>query len=119
MDVTTTSVEQSSFVRSAKGQKWLLATALSLTFLTTVSCSKQGPSKDQLLARANEALAAGQFVRAEKDFRAVLGVAPEDQVAIRQLAILYSDQGQFLQAFPLLKKSAELKPDDTDVQVKL
>src|SRR5262249_21012380 len=36
-----------------------------------------------------------------------------------QLGIIYSDQGQIVQAYPLLKKSVELQPDDPEIQLKL
>src|SRR5262249_10395105 len=104
--------------RHQKHQNKILTLLLLESFVGT-GCSKQGPSKDQLLARAKEALESGQLLRAEKDYRDVLRVAPEDPTALSQLAILYSEQGQFLQAFPLLKKSAELNPDDTYVQTRL
>src|SRR5215467_5562895 len=53
------------------------------------------------------------------DYRKVLSLAPEDQAALRQLGIIYVDQGQIIQAYPLLKKGAELKPDDAAIQLKL
>src|SRR5215467_13867274 len=53
------------------------------------------------------------------DYRKVLSLAPEDQAALRQLGIIYVDQGQIIQAYPLLKKGAELQPDDPDIQLKL
>ena len=46
-------------------------------------------------------------------------MAPDDPIALRQLAILYRDQGQLPQAYPLLRKAAEQQPDDADVQLKL
>ena len=49
----------------------------------------------------------------------MLRLAPEDPAALRQLGILYLEQGQIRQAYPLLKRSAELQPDDTEVQLKL
>ena len=57
--------------------------------------------------------------QAEKGYREVLRLRPDDPVAQRQLGIIYFDQGQLQQAYPLLKKSAELEPDNIDVQLKL
>ena len=59
------------------------------------------------------------MVEAEKGYREVLRLRPDDPVAQRQLGIIYFDQGQLQQAYPLLKKSAELEPDNVDVQLKL
>ena len=63
--------------------------------------------------------AAEQYDKAEKEYREVLRLAPDDPAALRQLATIYLDQGQIVQAYPLLKKSAELQPDDPEIQLKL
>src|SRR4051812_17109920 len=87
--------------------------------LTLVSCSKQELSKDQLLARADEAFAAQKYIEAEKNYRNVLRVSSEEPTALARLATIYYEQGQLPQAYPLLKKSAELQPDNVDLQLKL
>src|SRR6516162_5805116 len=84
--------------------------ALALTAVVNASCSKQGSSKEATLSRANDAFAAGRYVEAEKDYREVLRLSPDDPVAVRQLGIIYEDQGQHLAAYPQLKKAAELEP---------
>ena len=61
----------------------------------------------------------GQYVEAEKAYRNVLQLQPDNPVAQRQLGIIYFEQGQLRQAYPLLKKSSELEPDNPDVQLKL
>src|SRR5438874_4857497 len=76
--------------------------------VATSGCSKGEPTTDELLSRANEALAADHLEKAEKGYRDVLAAAPEDPAALRQLGILYYEQEQFPQAYPLLKKAAEL-----------
>src|SRR5215468_8120259 len=92
---------------------------LCLAALTSAGCSKDEPTKDELLSRAEAAFAAGQYDKAEMDYRKVLSRAPEDLPALRRLGIIYLDQGQIMQAYPLLKKGAELQPDDPEVQLKL
>ena len=79
--------------------------AFSLVAVASAGCSKEEPTKDQLLLRAKDAFAAGQYDNAEKEYRAVLRLAPEDPAALRQLGIIYLDQGQILQAYLALKKS--------------
>jgi len=91
---------------------------LALLGLTAAGCSKGGPTKDQILARANEALAAEQYDKAAKDFQEVLRLSPSDPIALRQLGIIYYDQGQIIQAYSALKQGAELRPDDVDLQLK-
>src|SRR5262249_25967847 len=93
--------------------------ALCLAALTSLSCSKDEPTKEELLSRAEAAFAEGQWDKAEMDYRRVLSLAPEDQAALRQLSIIYLDQGQLVQAYPLLKKFVDLQPDDPEVQLKL
>ena len=92
--------------------------ALLLVCTATIGCSKQDDTKDTHLSQANEYFAAGQYSKAEKEFRDVLRLDPADLVALRRLGIVYSDQGQLPQAYPLLKKAVELQPDDADLQVK-
>src|SRR5215831_4242420 len=87
-----------------------LALALCLTALMSAGCSKDEPTKDQLLSRADAAVAAGQYDKAEKDYREVLRLAPEEPTALRQLGIFYYDQSQLRQAYPLLKTAADLQP---------
>src|SRR5882672_3920744 len=106
-------------VRGARsGQGWPSVFALSIAALAIAGCSEKGPTKDQILSRANDALAAQRYIQAEKDYREVLRLAPDDLSAMRRLGILYYDQGQIAQAYPLLKKYAGLQPDDAEMQVK-
>jgi len=93
--------------------------ALTLVAVANASCSKHAPNKDELLSRANDAYAAGKYSEAEKEYREVLRIASTDPVALRQLGIIYHDQGEFLQALPLLKRSAELLPNDMELQLDL
>src|SRR5882672_11247372 len=99
-------------------QRWPSIFVLSIAALAMAGCSEKAPSKDQILSRANEAFAAQRYIQAEKDYREVLRLAPDDPVAMRRLGILYSDQGQIVQAYPLLKKYSGLQPDDAEMQVK-
>jgi tetratricopeptide (TPR) repeat protein len=93
--------------------------ALCLTAIANAGCSKGEPTADQLLSHADAAFAAEQYDKAEKEYREVLRLAPDDPAALRQLSIIYLDQGQFAQAYPLIQKSAELQPDDPEIQLKL
>src|SRR6266545_68887 len=86
----------------ASGYRQLIF-ALSLVAVASAGCSKKEPTKDQLLSQAKEAFAADQYDKAEKAYRDVLRLAPDDPVALRQLGIIYHDQGQLLQAYSLLK----------------
>src|SRR5262245_31811362 len=96
-----------------------LILALPLVAVASAGCSKSEPTKDQLLSQAKDAFAADQYDKAEKAYRDVLRLAPDDPVAVRQLAIIYHDQRQLLQAYSLLKKATELQPEDLELQLKL
>jgi Tfp pilus assembly protein PilF len=93
--------------------------ALSVVAIASFGCAKEEESKEQHLSRANEYVRAEQYDKAEKEYREVLRIAAEDLAALRQLAFIYLDQGQLMQAYPLLKKAAELRPDDPEIQLKL
>src|SRR5690349_14443112 len=88
--------------------------ALGLAFffaVLSVGCSRnQADNPEQHIAKANEALEKDQLIEAEKEYREVLRLLPKDPVALRQLATIYSDQGQLRQAYPLLKAVAESEP---------
>jgi tetratricopeptide (TPR) repeat protein len=103
---------------NCSGGRWPSLFTLSIAALAITACSEKAPTKDQILSRANEAFAAQKYSQAEKDYREVLRLAADDPVAVRRLAVLYYDQGQIAQAYPMLKKYAGLQPDDAEMQVK-
>jgi tetratricopeptide (TPR) repeat protein len=101
------------------GFRLLLALLLPLLASMVFGCAKEEDNKEQHLTRADQHFSANQYGKAEKEYRDVLRLAPEDPVALRQLGIIYLDQGQIVQAYPLLKKAVELQPDDPESQFKL
>jgi tetratricopeptide (TPR) repeat protein len=103
----------------AAGRRRSLIFALSLVSLVSFGCSKPVATSDQILSRANDALAAEQYDIAEKNYREVLRLTPADPVALRQLGIIYLDQGKLIQAYPLLKQATELRPEDLELHLKL
>ena len=98
-------------------RRW--AFVLPLVVLVTSGCAKEEENKERHLSRANDYLAAGQYNKAENEYREVLRLASDDPTALRQLGIIYFDQAQIPKAYPLLKKAAELQPDDAETQLKL
>ena len=114
---TCTTIVASNATIGSKYKRLIFA--LCLAALANAGCSKDEPTKEQLVSRADAAFAAGQWDKAETDYRRALRLAPEDPAVLHQLGIIYADQGQIVQAYPLLKKSAELQPDDPEIQLKL
>ena len=100
---------------SARKLQVLLALCLAIA---SSGCAKQGETKEAHLARAKDYLSAAQYDKAESEYREVLRLDPADAVALRDLGIMYQEQGQLPQAAPLLSKAAELLPDEPDLQVK-
>jgi tetratricopeptide (TPR) repeat protein len=105
--------------RMASVSKLHILFAFFLLAVASSGCSKQEDSKETHLSRANDYVAAGQYDKAEKEYGDVLRLAPADPVALRELGVMYQNQGQMPQAYPLLNKAAELLPDDADLQLKL
>ena len=95
--------------------------ALGLVALTGSGCSKQEAREDkaEYLSRANDYFAAEQYEKAEAEYRNVLRIDPAHPAALRQLGILYHGQGQLLRALALLKRSAELEPENVEVRLRL
>jgi tetratricopeptide (TPR) repeat protein len=112
----TTTTLTSMISRMRKRAHASAVCALGLIALASAGCSKAEPTRDELLARANDHVSAREYDKAEKEYREVLRLMPADPDAIRQLGMLYQDQGQLPQAYALLQKAAELQPDDADLQ---
>src|SRR5262249_47293019 len=115
----TCATSVASKIATIGSRQMRLMLALCLAAVMSAGCSKDEPTKDELLSRAEAAFAAGQWDKAEMDYRKVLSVAPEDPAALRQLGIIYVDQGQIGQAYALFKKFVDLQPDDPEIQLKL
>ena len=103
--------------RSTVNNLRLFSTALLVT-IALAGCSKQADNKDTPLSRATAFFAADQFDKAEKEYREVLRVTPNDPVALRQLGIIYQEQRQLPQAYLHLKQAADRLPDDANVQLR-
>src|SRR6516164_9233226 len=115
----TCATSVASKIATIGSRQMRLIFVICLAALATAGCAKDEPTKEELLSRAEAAFAAGKWDKAEMDYRKVLSLAPEDQAALRQLGIIYLDQGQIMQAYPLLKKFVDLQPDDPEIQLKL
>jgi tetratricopeptide (TPR) repeat protein len=96
-----------------------LVLALAVVAMASFGCAQEQDTWERHLSRANDYAAAQQWDKAEKEYREVLRLAPENPATLRQLGMLYLDRGQTLRAYPLLKKSSELQPDDAEIQVKI
>ena len=78
----------------ARKRRQLLLLTVALVAIAGSGCSKEQDTKEEHLSRGNSYFAAQQYDKAEKEYRDLLRLAPDDPVAIRQLGIIYQDQGQ-------------------------
>jgi len=92
--------------------------ALALAALAGGGCTKEA-RKDHYVSLANKDFDAGQYDKAEIEYREALQRVPLDPVAIRQLGILYYKDGRIPEALAFLRKGAELDPKNADVQANL
>jgi len=81
-------------------------------------CSKDAKAK-RFMDRGNQSFQKGEFQAAEIEYLNVLKVGGLKPAAVRQLGLIYSEQGRLLEAFSYLQKAAELEPENVDVRLKL
>ena len=92
--------------------------ALALVACIALGCSKES-RKARHLERANRFFQAGEIDKAEIEYGNVLLLDENHKVAVRQLGLIYFDQGKPAKAYPLLRQAEGLNPDDIDVRLKL
>ncbi|HKQ36525.1 MAG TPA: tetratricopeptide repeat protein [Verrucomicrobiae bacterium] len=89
-----------------------------LLVLGVAGCSKES-RKARHLTRASQFLQAGEIDKAEIEYGNVIRLDPNNKAAVRQLGLIYFDQGKPAKAYPLLKQAEGLDPNDFDVRLKL
>lgn len=103
--------------------RFVCSLLLTLTVpLIGTACSRQeskAETTSELLKKGEDGRLSNHFDVAERNFRAILRQAPAQPGAVRGLALLYSEQGQWPIAIPFLKQAAELHPEDAEIQTKL
>src|SRR5688572_18127833 len=95
--------------------------AIALAGLLTIAasgCSREA-KKASLLQRADTYYKAGEYDKAEIEYKNVLQLGGRDPQAIGRLGISYFEQGRLLQASGALKAAIELQPENLDVKLKL
>jgi len=92
--------------------------ALISAILLGSGCTKE-IRKNRLLARSQSDFDAGSYDKAEVEYNGARQLAPLDSVAIRQLGILYYNEGRLTHAYAFLKKAVELDQKDMQAQLNL
>jgi putative PEP-CTERM system TPR-repeat lipoprotein len=83
-------------------------------------CSRSPEAKKaQHLERGEKFFARKDYKDAVIEYRNVLRLEPANEVAIRKLGLAHYQAGELQEAFPYLRKAAELDPQNEDVSLKL
>lgn len=86
--------------------------------LLPLGCSQQAKLED-LLAKANESFASGDFRTAEIEYKNVLQIDSGIAEAVGNLGLIYHRQGRILEAYPFLTHARNLAPDNLFYRGKL
>lgn len=95
-----------------------LLLTLALTVGLSMGCSKSYRAQ-KLINSADLEFQAQHYDAAETQYEAARHLSPLNPAAIRQLGLLYAEEGRVYQAYAFLKKSLELEPNNSLVQLKL
>jgi tetratricopeptide (TPR) repeat protein len=96
--------------------RWFLVSVLIL--FAGAGCSRQARMQRHL-TRANQDFQAGQYEKAEIEYQRVLQLVQYQPVAVRQLGMIYYENGRLPQAMVFLQKALELEPENQDVHLRL
>jgi tetratricopeptide (TPR) repeat protein len=92
--------------------------ALVLAGLIASACSEQAKLK-RAAERAEKNFAAGQFEKAKIDYLAILRSDLKNPVAIRNLGIIWTEQGLPREALPFLLEATAINPGDAPLRLRL
>jgi tetratricopeptide (TPR) repeat protein len=81
-------------------------------------CSSQS-GKDAVVRRADDFFAAGDYAKAELEYKNALAKDATGAHVFARLGIIYFDQGRLSLAYRFLRRATELAPDNLEVRVKL
>src|SRR5947208_6540834 len=98
--------------------RWSIGLLIALVILSGCGRSPEA-RKARHLERGAKYFSQQQYREAIIEYRNALQIDEANAVAIRQMGLAAFHLGQAAEAFPLLRKSAELNPEQLDVRVKL
>jgi len=99
-------------------RQWPRFLALALCLALGAGCTKAARAK-RLLASAERDFQTQRYDAAEVEYEAVLRLSPLNPVSIRQLGLIYFEEGQMPKAYAYLVKSHEQDAKNPGVQLKL
>ena len=92
--------------------------AISIVAATTAGCHLPG-EKSRVLERADRYFKAGEYDKAKIEYLNVLRLDRTNRIAIKQLGIIWLEEGAPLRAFPFLRATRDLDPSDFSNRTKL
>lgn len=95
--------------------RMLLGLCLAGTLLA--GCSSES-KKAKFEQRAEAHFKAGDYDRAELEYKNLLQLDPTNRVALRNLAVMFAEQGRLVHSFQLLSQVRKEFPDDLEVRLK-
>jgi Tfp pilus assembly protein PilF len=95
--------------------RFLAATCLTLGI---AACSPQAKI-DRILQSAQKSHEAGDYEKAKAEYASVFRVDSKNPTAMRQLGLIWFEEGALLKSFPFLRRASELQPEDATVRTKL
>jgi tetratricopeptide (TPR) repeat protein len=94
---------------------WLAVTGVSLAVFS--GCSRES-KKASVSAKADEYFKAGEYDKAEIEYKNVLQLDRGDSHAFGRIGRIYFEQGRLILSANVLKTAVELKPDNLEAQIK-
>jgi len=86
--------------------------------LGLAACSPQGKI-NRILENAQKAYDAGDYEKAKAEYINVLRVDAKNAIAMRELGMIWFEEGAMLKAYPFLNRALEIQPDNAAVRSKL
>lgn len=105
-------------MRNSRSLSRLLCAPLVVLIALTVGCSPAA-KKARYLKKADQYFAAGDYEKAEIEYKNVIQLGGLDPQAVARLGIIYLDQGRGVRSAAFLLRAAETSPNNLEVKLKL
>jgi hypothetical protein len=91
--------------------KWIAAAVVGLMMGSASAAAQDSTAAQQEFARGLAAMARGELAEAQRRFEKVVEIDPDSFEAHNNLAVIYTEQGNFDAALAEMKKVMEMQPD--------
>lgn len=94
------------------------ATAIMAAVLLLAGCSREAQTSRHL-SRGERYFEAHEYQKAKIEYANVLQLDPDNPIALKQLGLIWSEQGSPLRALPFLLRTRQLLPNHTNARLRL